>query len=362
MSDLPVPPPIFIDSDVANDVIDYDKVRVKVSLDEPEVPEELRIRLKGACIDYSIVNAIRRTIGEHIPIYAFPSAQIEVDHKHSLSMYNNDMIKGQIEMLPIYDVENPFDLEDPELYLPTEVMKSIFSEFLPEKEIAEDEQVDQDAEKNLTRIELHISFKNRTDEKHYLGTHDAVLKINGKVSDGYLKRKNIYLLVLKPGEEMHLRATANLATAQFHAAYEATTNPLHEEIADDEYVINYETLGQLDKYTIFDKALKILIKKLENIGAYMQSKYPEEPDEKTISIELIGENATIGGLYSAALKKSPHTTRGTSFIPHPMNRSVVITYTMAPKSKVKPIALFTMTTEYLIKVFQKILSAKYERT
>jgi DNA-directed RNA polymerase subunit L len=361
MSELPIPPPAFVKSDVVNDMIDYDNVRVKVSLDDPEVEEELRIRLKGKCIDYSIANAIRRTIGEDIPIYAFPNSLIEIDHKRSLSMYNNDMIKGQIEMLPIFDVGNPFDLENPELYLPTEVMKSIFAELLPEKETKEDESEDRKETKKLSHIELHISFKNRTDEKHYLGTHDAVLKINGKVSDSYLKRDNIHILVLKPGEEMHLRAVANLATAEFHAAYEATSNPIHEMIADDEYVINFETLGQLDKYTIFDKALYILIKKLENINAYMISKYPKEPNEKKISIELVGQNSTIGSLYSTALKKSPHTSSGTFSIPHPMNRSVIISYTMAPKSKVKPIALFTMTTEYLIKIFKKIASAKYER-
>ena len=36
------------------------------------------------------------------------------------------MIYNQIETLPIYDIPNYFDLENPELFLPDNIMRTIF--------------------------------------------------------------------------------------------------------------------------------------------------------------------------------------------------------------------------------------------
>jgi DNA-directed RNA polymerase subunit L len=355
-----VPDPIrYVDSTVVNDVVNYSKIDIEVKVMPSKHVDELRINLRGLAVDYSIVNGIRRAVLLYVPGYGFNRSQIEVDRR-SKHMYNNDMIYNQIETLPIFDIPNEFDLCDPDLYISNEVMRKMFSTFLPEKITDNnDEEVQEDAiadsRKKLFKIELDISYKNNTDDYHFLGSHDAVLKVNGKIVNSYKIRENIALLVLKPGEELHMRAEANLGIGQMHSSYEVTTMAYHEEISDTEYEIWYETLGQLDKFTIFSKAVIILIKKLENIKKFVSSNYDEVGADQEVNIILRGEDHTIGNIIGTALQKSPHTIKAGYKVPHPMIRLIEISYLTKPDSTVKPIKLFSITIDYLLNLFNELL-------
>lgn len=363
----------FFDSDVNNDIVDiYAIPDAKSKILKKS--DDFCIELSGKAIDYSIVNSIRRTVLQSIPIYGFNRAHITIDKKNKC-MYNFDMFYNQIESLPIFDLPNDFDLENPELFLPDIVMKKIFGRFVrPRNYTTNTVQVptddsdlessersvnptittdDADINKKLLLIEFSISIKNSTDEDIFVSTHDAVLKINGKQVDSYIKRRPICLFVIKPTEHVSLRAEANLGIADMHAAYEATINAYYHEITLSKYNLFYETLGQLDNISIFKKSCIILKKKLENLKVYIKSQYSTEPSrDKMMILELYGENNTLGNLLTTGLQKCTLVKQAGYMQPHLFINKIIINYSLIPDKKgAGPIKVLTDTIDYLIKIF-----------
>lgn len=347
------------DSTTPNDKIDiHEELDIYVKKIKSENNNEFRIEIEGKNVDSSIVNALRRTILMNIPIYAFYRSNIFIEVDRSRNMYNNDLLYNQIETLPIFDVPNYFDLENPEIFLPTEIMRNLFGKFIQEKyteEKLEDEKEPSDINKKMFKIELSLNIKNNTGNDKFISTHDAIIKIDGKISNGYTKRDPISIMVLKPTEEISLRAEANLGISKMYASYEATTNVIHEEITPTKYHLWYETLEQLDKNIIFTKACIILSKKLEYLRNFIKEKYTEEHDtSEIIEIELFGEDHTLGNLLATILQKSEYVEKAAYNMPHPFIDQIVISYKLFDKSKIGPIQLFVDCINYLIKLFQYI--------
>lgn len=347
----------IFDSTVTNDRIDiYKAPDTNAKILKSDSEHEIKIELSGQSIDNSVANALRRTVMMLIPIYGFHRSNIFIENDKSRNMYNNDMIYNQIETLPIFDIPNYFDLEDPETFLPTEIMKELFSKFIQQKNTnTEEEPVDEDLSKKLFNIELTINMKNNTSEDIFVSSHHAVLKIDGKISESYKKRPPICLLVIKPTEEISMRAIANLGIAKIHAIYEATTNAISEEITPSKYHIWYDTLQQLDKKVIFTKACVILAKKLEYLATYIKKNYSKDRNvDETIEIPINGEEHTLGNLLATVLQKCEFVEKAAYFTPHPFIDQIVVKYKLFPTSKKGPIKILTDCIDYLIKVFQSI--------
>ena len=349
----------IFDSDVPNDRIDiYADPDVHIRKLTPTNDKEFRIEIEGKSIDNSVVNALRRTIMMSIPVYAFHRSNIFIEVKKSRHMYNNDLIYNQIETLPIYDIPNYFDLENPEIFLSTSVMKNLFGKFIQEKyteENLDENKISNDENKKLFQIELSINTKNNTGSDKFVSTHDAVLKVDGKTSNSYQIRKPICILVLKPTEEISLRAEANLGISKMHASYEATTNAIHDKITPMKYHLWYETLEQLDKNLIFTKACIILTKKLEYLRSYIKNKFTEERTiSEKIELQLFGEDHTLGNLLATVLQKCEFVSKAGYYMPHPFVDQITIAYQLNPKSKIGPIQVFVDCIDYSIKLYSII--------
>ena len=381
-------------STIPSDQIDiYGEPDVSIKFLEPEVEAELRMELRGKSIDNSVINALRRVIMMYIPTYGFNRSNIFIETKKTYNMYNNSMIYNQIEMIPIYDVPNYFDLENPEIFLPTEVMRHMFSRFLPNKydgfaendadadegavTQAEQDQ-DEDAEKKMFKIEFSINFKNNTEKEIYISTHHAVLKIDGQVSEAYLNHPPICILVLKPTEELSMRAEANLGIAAIHAAYDATCSVIFDAITSSDgkattttsgttidagdiaeaiegYRMWYETLGQLDQHLIFTKACMILTKRLEGLAEYLRQTYPDDLDSSMpVTLKLVGVEHTEGNLIATILQKCAFTTKAGYCVKHPLVNEVTISYQLDAKSKHGPIRVLLDCIAYLVRLFDTV--------
>jgi DNA-directed RNA polymerase subunit L len=357
----------IFESDVKNDSIDiYAEPKISIKKMPTKKEEEFHIQLEGENIDNSVVNAIRRTILMQIPSYGFYRSNIYIENDKTRTMYNNDMIYNLIETLPIFDIPNYFDLENPEIFLPDDVMKSIFGRFIQEKN--KDEQDEEtstkiDTNKRLFKIELSINTKNTTGSDKFLTTHDAVLKVDGKISNSYLKRDPISILVLKTAEEISLRAEANLGISKIHAAYETTTNVIIKEINSMKYELIYETIGQLDKNIIFTKSCIILIKKLEMLNKFIKKKFSKEPPTaELIEIQLFGEDHTLGNLLATALQKCDLIKEAGYVMPHPFADQILIRYKLSKKAKIDPIKVINDVVDYLIKLFEYILNNAFKHS
>lgn len=352
-------------SDVPNDQIDiFSSPEVRIKKIKTEEPNEFRIELEGKNIDNSIVNALRRTVMSSIPIYGFHRSNIFIEVEKSKNMYNNDLIYNQIETLPIYDIPNYFDLENPELFLSSDVLKNLFGKFVQEKyteEKTDEENANIDSNKKLFKIELTITVKNNTDLDRYVSTHDAILKVDGKISNSYKLRPPIDMLVLKPNEEISLRAEANLGISKMNASYEATTNAVHDEITPMKYELWYETLGQLDKEIIFIKACVILTKKLEYLNQFINDKFAEEREiSEVIEIDIYGEDHTLGNLLATILQKSEFVEKAGYVMKHPFIDKITLSYKLQKKSKLGPIKVLSSCITYLANLF-KVISDKVQK-
>lgn len=345
------------DSPIKNEEIDiYAVPDIKTKEIKTDNDKEMRIIIEGNNVDYSIINSLRRTILMYIPIYGFHRSNINIEVDKCKYMYNNDLIYNQIETLPIYDVPNYFDLENPETYMSNEVIKSLFHKFIPEEIVSDNENKTIDAKKKLFKIELSINLKNTDNSDKFVTTHDCILKIDGKISDSYKIRKPICIIVLKPTEEISLRAEANLGISKLYASYEATTNAIHIEHNTRTYEIMYETLEQLDKKIIFSKACIILIKKLENLSKFIKDKYGEEKNKnELIEIEIYGEEHTLGNLLATTLQRCKYISSAGYVLPHLFSDQIIIRYRVVPKSKVEPIQILIDVINYLINVFKIII-------
>lgn len=347
----------IFDSDVPNDVIDiYGDLDVKIKKLEESEPTELNVLIEGHNIDVTVVNTIRRTILMSIPIYGFHRSNIFIDVDKSQYMYNNDLIYNQIEMLQIFDVPNYFDLENPDVFLSNNVLRQLFSNFVQEEYVEGKEEEVVDSSKKLFNIELFLNKKNTTDRNIFVTSHDAVIKIDNKISNGYTKREPICILVLKPGEEVSLRAVASLGISyKMSAIYEATTNAVHKENSPMSYVLTYETLGQLDQYTIFMKACSIIIKKLEHLNNYIIDKFADEPkSSEIIEIKLYGEDLTLPYLISNALQKCEYVEKAGTSPSHLLIDMSIIRYKVAKTQKVANIQILVDVIKYLIRLFTHI--------
>lgn len=350
----------FYQSEIVNDNLDIyadPDISVKILKSKNNPETEIRIQLEGMNVDYSIVNALRRTIDMSIPIYAFHRTNTYIDVEKSRHMYNNDLLYNQIETLPIYDVPNYFDLENPEIFMPTDIMKRLFGHFtrrISNDEDEENENIKLDSKKKLLKIEINVSLKNNTSDFRYVTTHDLVLKIDGKVVDSYKTREPSAIMVLKPTEEIYFRSEANLGISKMHAMYEATTNVIHDEISPTKYVLWYETLEQLEKEVIFDKACIILAKKLANLKNFISKNYEERKFDETVEVELFGENDTLGNLISTTLQKCVLVEKAAYVMPHPFEDRIIISFKLIDNVEIGPIQILADTIEYLSKLFNLI--------
>lgn len=345
----------IFDANSENDIISLKKsIDVNLKKLKSKEPNKMKLLIHGSSIDFSIVNALRRTVMLYIPIYGFHRSNINIENDKTVYMYNNDLTYMQIETLPIYDIPNDFDLENPELYLSNDVLKNMFSTFLKDKVITENKTLEN--VKKIHKIELSLNVKNNTSTDLYISTHHCTLKVDDKISNSYTKREPICILVLKPLEEISLNATANLSIAKMLTAYEATTNAIHIQKSETSFVLIYETLGQLSKEDIFNKACKIIIKKLENLLKFITDNFLEKENQNTsIEIELYGEEHTLSNLITTTLQKMKDVLVAGYVLPHQFVDKIIIKYKISEKSKLGSIEIFINVLKYLIEIFHIIL-------
>ena len=345
-------------SNVPNDVIDvYAKPDIKVKSLKPKYSDELRVQLEGKSVDNSVVNALRRTAMEWVAVYGVHRSNCYIDHKKCKYMYNNDFMYNLLETLPFYDIDNDFDLENPELYLQTPELRSAFPAFIQDRPT--DEEIIPYIPKRTKKVEITIGYKNNSNEDHFVSTHDIILRIDGAVSDSYKKHDHVCICVIKPGEEINLRAEATLGIAKIHAIWEACTQAFHEEITPMKYILYYETLGQLHQLDIFRKSTVILIKQLQSLYEY-NKKHVKDEGGKQFREEYKGLDHTIGNLLATTLQKCTLVRSAAYTMDHLFINTVVVEFIIQDTTKIGTVQVLLDTISYLIKVFQAIDKSKLD--
>ena len=85
-----------------------DKINLKIiSHNDTVGSSKLEFKISGNNIDYIIINTIRRTILNDIPIYAFN--EFKFDNNKSNTLFHNNYLKLRFKNLPIWNIENNID-------------------------------------------------------------------------------------------------------------------------------------------------------------------------------------------------------------------------------------------------------------
>jgi DNA-directed RNA polymerase subunit L len=334
------------------------KPNIKLTLNQiKNNPQLIDLFIEGKDADYSIANAIRRTMMQLIPIYAFHSSNMTISKNSTI--YNNDMMMQILQSIPIPKINNPYDLESPEIYIPEDVHKQLFGPLTQETSISYDElktreeiPVRNDEKKKTLKIEFYLSKENNADEICWVSTHDGKLLINGVEKDYFKSIKPIYLFRMRPTQVISAKMTANLGIALLHGCYEATTNVVYEMINDNKFHLTSKSLEQLTSQMIIQKSLIILKKKLLNLGAFITENFLSQNDGNLhISLELHNEDHTLGNLIASVLQRIQVVEKAGYVMPHPLKRYIVIDYVVDPKSKKNPYVILIDVINYLIKIF-----------
>lgn len=332
----------FYDSKT-DDSFDIKKISVTVEKKEYSDSAKLKVTLKGPSIDGSISNAIRRTVMQSIPAYGFRRENNGIIiHEKTKCINNNDMIFGIVETLPLFDIDNAFEIIDPAIYDPKAGKNQSITK--------------NDKQEKLKTIKLMIVIENNKDEHLFVTTHHASLFVNGTESNSYKKHPPITLMVLRKGERLSLEATATLGTELKSATYQVVTNAVSIPIDDvgKSFYIKYESLGQLNKYDIFVKACHILCHRLSALSRFVKNEYNDRFNGlKMVTIQINGEEDTLGYIIQIALQKYDKVKTAAYRLTGTLENNIIISYELYKEEK-NPLNVLEDILQYLIAVYTAI--------
>ena len=238
--------------------------------------DKIVLRMKGANVNFSTVNTLRRIILSEIPTYAIPPSNIYIE-KNS-SVFDNDQMKTRIGMLPIPKLSNNIEY------------------------FHKDDKYEQD------QVDVYLNAVNNTPYIINVTTNDYTIFVNGEEIENLYDQEQPNLVVkLRPQEEFKFRATAQLGKAKINDLWAAASPVFYKELADDDYEFTFETLGQLTHKEILLKACTVVIKKLEEIEVMIGDNYNDSSLDKVkkVHLTLEHEDHTMGNLITTALQDNP---------------------------------------------------------
>jgi DNA-directed RNA polymerase subunit L len=246
----------------------------------------LKLNFEGSDFNVKIMNMIRRACSNQIPIYAYPVELINIIENTSVA-FNNDMMKLDLSLLPIYN-------EDPGIY-------ELDEEYWYNVNFADKERKRHDAEKN---IEFYLSSHNNSQNILRVTTNDAQIYIEGKQTEMYDKKYPILIIELKPNQtfKCHMKAVVGIAERRDDGAlwksckrayYNETKNDKGDEKTYEFVVYGNE---QFSEYELLIRTCKFLVHKLLKIKKMISDRNNKEefPKEKTIKFVFENEDHTLG--------------------------------------------------------------------
>lgn len=312
---------------------------------------ESSITLLGEGAHVSISNALRRTIVADIPITCWHPLAVEIDKEGTKSYHNHDIIRNNIQCLPPpYDLANDFDVEDPQIYLPTPVIRQLYSGHF--RDALDDEEVDLGG-KTLSTVEMSCRVTNTDRTTRYVTTHDVKLIVDGQEVDNYRRYPPVAFMDLRGGESITFHATALVNISRVEPTFVAARLVRHEDL-EPGWLLQYETLGQLTGKSIYHKACRILLRKTQIILSYLE----ERPDtiemggDREYHLRLYGEDDTMAAPITNTLTTVKGVITSAYSRRHLSDRDVVLKWTV--REGVDGVELLLSTLRYLVALWKKI--------
>jgi hypothetical protein len=182
-------------------------------------------------INEKFVNLLRRVAKESIPIYSYSPDTIEIISNNTI--YNADVLKGQLQFLPILDIDH-----------------KVFH-LLPEEKIDGD----------TYKIVSYLNMKNTDAFIKFVSTDDLIVTINDKeIKDMYKDTGSIGLFFLKTNQNIEIKMTAVLGTGSMNSCW-SSVSQIYFSYEDENSPIKFtmKSSGQLTEKQILLNICKYII-------------------------------------------------------------------------------------------------------
>jgi DNA-directed RNA polymerase subunit L len=295
-----------------------------IKLSKNEIVSELGfskidINMKGPDVNYVIINSIKRMIQSKIPIFIFNNFDITVN----TSVFNNNYIKGHVQNIPVWGIEN------------------IIDEYIDVKQEEDEDEdgeygeisepigtIDEDTEFNankkidisLNKLTMYIDFKNKTSEILVITTdHAKFYYKEGLIKSPY--KNAVQIVKLQPGQEIKMSVKAELGNEEVSALHSAVSACFFKEKNDNEYDLIVESRGQLTEKRIIEVGLKAINKMLQNFLEILPKNQGLEG-----KIVIDDEDHTLGNIISYGMQNHPAVKFCGYNTPHPLKKQIIIHY------------------------------------
>jgi len=273
----------------------------------------LSFNIQGDNINHIIVNSIKRIVQSDIPIYAFN----DFDITSNSSVFNNNYIKGHLQNVPVWGIENKID----EYIKEEEEDNEEFSESMgltnDDIDLSVKKKVDTSA---LNKLTMYVDFKNATKEIVTVTTDNAKFYYKeGLVKSPY--ENPIQIVKLQPDQEIKMSAKADLGTEEISGIYSASSICFFKENKDTDYNFTIESRGQITEKRILLIALKLLGKKLHKFNKNL----PKNKGMEGIIVTK-DEDHTLGNIISYGMQIHPAVQFCGYNTPHPLKKEIQFHY------------------------------------
>jgi len=241
----------------------------------------LTLVCSGDDFNIKLLNSLRRTVVNNIPMYAFSPELISIDINTSVA-FDTDYMTARLSNLPVVGI-------DPDLY------------FLPEKYWYKVNYADTKREKHATEqhVEFYLNYHNNSANVVSVTTNDASVYIESVQVKPYSNQYPILLIKLKPNERFKCYMKATLGVGEKNVIWKGARNSFYDEIevsGKKKYEFTIEANNQCTEYNLLVRACKFLMKKITDIKNDLQSRInlKQIPIDKSYNYKLEQEDYTVG--------------------------------------------------------------------
>jgi DNA-directed RNA polymerase subunit L len=328
-------------------MIKIGKINISIIEKNEELGDSnLKFKIYGDNIDYVIVNTLRRTIFENIPIYAFNIFNFE----KNTSIFHNNYLKLRLQHMPVWSIKNNVDFID---YNKVNDNMGKIDENDDEDNVGEIESNDNLNSSSLNQLTMYVNYKNKSNEIFNVTTAHAKFYYDQKqIANPY---KNDCLIVkLHPNEEIALSAITSIGTEEKDTKYCPVNVVTYKQINDNEFDFYFESTGQITEKQILLVALINIERKLRNfLKVFLEDINKEiDPSEEEGLIIVNNEDHTMGNLISRGMQKHSKIKFAGYNLPHPLANKVHFHYQLDKGGDIKKI--MGDVVEYYSELFDNI--------
>ena len=289
--------------------IEKSKFKIEEYNDKNKGATKLIFNIKGNDINEVILNTLRRTILESVPIYNFDIFNFE----KNTSVFHNTYMELRLRNMPVWGIDNDVVF----LKEPNEIINNR-DDSDDEFEYDTNKHIDTSTLKQLT---MYVNFKNNSNNIVTVSTENAKFYFaQEQINNPY--SIHIPIIKLQPEQEISFSAITNINIEKNNSVYSPCSVCFFKIKSENDYDFILESRGQITEKRIINVAIQNIIKNMNNILKELKTHTYE--NEGIIIINK--ENHTMGNLIARGLQQHSNIDFAGYNMPHPLSNIIHIHY------------------------------------